>query len=251
MKYLRLSNALSIKTVSEKDNEGVFEIEGLYPGYGLTMANAFRRALLSSLPGAAITQFKIKGVGHEFTTIPGVLEDVIEIGLNLKKVRFVIHVSEPQTVALKIKGEKTVTAKDIKTNAQLEIVNADAHIATLTAKNAELEMEIIVEKGLGYATAESRKTEKLPIGTIAIDALFSPVTNVSHTIENMRIGETTNYNKLIIKITTDGTISPTSAFHKTSNILRDHFEKIGKVGDGTDGKSKDEDMEGEDKEDKK
>ena len=229
MKYSHISEPLSIKQISEEDTEGVFEISGLYPGYGLTIANALRRALLSSLPGAAVTQLKVKGVGHEFTTLPKVLEDAVEISLNLKKIRFIIHTSEPQIATLKVKGEKTVTAKDIKVSSQLEIVNPDAHIATLTAKDAELEMEITVEKGLGYVTADAHKTEKLPIGTIAVDSLFSPVVNVSHTIENMRIGDQTNYNKLILKITTDGTITPSDALHKTGNILRDHFAKIAAI----------------------
>ncbi|MBI1960685.1 MAG: DNA-directed RNA polymerase subunit alpha [Candidatus Liptonbacteria bacterium] len=229
MKYARLVETVSAKLISETDTEGIFEIEGLYTGYGLTVANAFRRVLLSSLPGAAITQVKIKGIGHEFTTIPNILEDVIEISLNLKKVRFAFHADEPQILALKVKGEKEVTAADIKGNAQVKIANPDAHIATLTAKDAELDVEVTVEKGLGYVMAE-RKSEKLPIGTIALDAFFSPVINVSHTIENMRIGEKTDYDKLTLKIKTDGTIAPSVALHKVGNILKDHFERISSIG---------------------
>jgi DNA-directed RNA polymerase subunit alpha len=229
MELLHLSDGVTIKTVSETDKEGVFEIEGLYAGYGLTLGNALRRTLLSSLPGAAITQVKIKGVGHEFTTIDGVLEDVVEITLNLKKVRFAMQTNEPQVLSLKAKGEKTVRAQDIKTNAQVAVVNPQAHIATLTSKNAELDMELTVERGLGYLPVEARKMEKLPIGTIAIDAIFSPVTRVTYSVENMRVGEHTNYNRLRLVISTDGSITPSAALHKAANILRDHFDKVSAV----------------------
>jgi len=229
MEYSLLSEAVKIKKVSETDKEGVFEIEGLYTGYGLTLGNALRRVLFSSLPGAAITQIKIKGVEHEFSTIPGVLEDVVEIMLNLKKIRFRFYATEPQVLTLKAKGEKEVTARDIKTNAQVEVVNPDAHIATLTDKNAELDMELTVEKGLGYVPVEARKTEKLPIKTIALDAIFTPIVKVNFNIENMRVGERTDYNRLRLIIETDGSISPSSAFHKACNILKDHLEKISAI----------------------
>jgi len=229
MEYSLLSEAVKIKKVSETDKEGVFEIEGLYTGYGLTLGNALRRVLLSSLPGAAITQIKIKGVEHEFSTIPGVLEDVVEIMLNLKKIRFRFYATEPQVLTLKAKGEKEVTARDIKTNAQVEVVNPDAHIATLTDKNAELDMELTVEKGLGYVPVEARKTEKLPIKTIALDAIFTPIVKVNFNIENMRVGERTDYNRLRLIIETDGSTSPSSALHKACNILKDHLEKISAI----------------------
>jgi len=229
MEYARLSEAVKIKKVSETQNEGVFEVEGLYAGYGLTLGNALRRILLSSLAGAAITQIKIKGVEHEFSTIEGVLEDVVEIMVNLKKIRFRFYATEPQVLTLKVKGEKKVTAGDIKTNAQVEVVNSDAHIATLTSKNSELDMEITVEKGLGYVPVEARKTEKLPIKTIALDAIFTPITKVNFNIENMRVGDRTDYNRLKLIIETDGSISPSSALHKACNVLKDHFEKVGAV----------------------
>ena len=229
MEYQKLSETVKIKTISETQTEGVFEIEGLYTGYGLTLGNTLRRALLSSLPGAAITQIKIKGVEHEFSTIPGVLEDVVEMTLNLKKIRFRFYATEPQVLTLKIKGEKKVAAGDIEANSQVEIVNPDAHIATLTNKNAELEMEITVEKGLGYVPAEARKTEKLPIKTIALDAIFTPVVKINFNIENMRVGDRTNYNRLRLFIETDGSVSPSSVLHKTCNILKDHFEKISSI----------------------
>lgn len=226
MEYQRLSETVKIKKVSETEKEGVFEIEGLYTGYGLTLGNALRRVLLSSLPGAAITQIKIKGVDHEFSTVGGAKEDVVEIMLNLKKIRFRFFANEPQILTLKAKGEKKVTAGDIKTNAQVEVVNEEALIATLTAKNAELEMELTVEKGLGYVPVEARKTEKLPIKTIALDATFTPVVKVNFTVENMRVGNRTDYNRLRIHMETDGSIFPSSALHKSVNILKDHFDKI-------------------------
>ena len=229
MEWLQLSETVKIKKVSEIENEGVFEIEGLYTGYGLTMGNALRRVLLSSLTGAAITQIKIKGIEHEFSTIEGVLEDVVEIMVNLKKVRFRFYATEPQILTLKVKGEKKVTAADIKTNAQVEVINPDSHIAALTNKNAELDMEITVEKGSGYVPVEARKIEKLPIKTIALDAIFTPIVKVNFNIENMRVGDRTDYNRLKLIIETDGSISPSSALHKACNILKDHFEKIGAI----------------------
>ncbi len=229
MEYARLSDTVKIKKISETDKEGVFEIEGLYTSYGLTLGNALRRALLSSLPGAAITQIKIKGAEHEFSSLEGILEDIVEISVNLKRVRFHFYASEPQILTLKVKGERKVTAGDIKTNAQVEIVNPNAHIATITNKNTELDMEITVEKGLGYVPVEARKSEKLPIKTIALDAFFTPVVKVNFDIENMRVGDRTDYKRLKITIETDGSISPSDALHKSCNILKDHFEKIGAI----------------------
>lgn len=226
MEFAYLSDSVNIKKISETDSEGVFEIEGLYSGYGLTIGNALRRALLSSLPGAAVTQYKIKGVNHEFVTVPNVVEDAVEIGLNLKKIRFRVHTDEPQTLAVKANGEGKVTAADIETNADVELLTPDVLIATLTNKNAELEMELRVERGLGYVPVEARKFEKLPIGTMALDAFFSPVVRVNVSIENMRVGDRTDYNRLVLGIYTDGTITPSAALRKTSNILKDHFEKM-------------------------
>lgn len=226
MEYAHLSSSLAIKTVSEDAKKGVFEIEGLYAGYGLTIGNALRRALLSSLPGAAVTYVKIKGAAHEFTTLPGVKEDVVELTLNFKRLRFKAFADEPQTLLIKVKGEREVTGADIELNSNVELVNPDQVLATLTEKNTEFEAEITVERGLGYSAVESRKAEKLAIGMIGIDAFFSPVVRVNYTVENMRVGDRTNYNRLKLEIDTDGTISPSSALHKTSSILKDHFEKI-------------------------
>ncbi len=230
MEFVHLSKTVEIKTVKEEATAGMFEIGSLFAGYGLTIGNALRRTLLSSLPGAAVTQVKIRDVLHEFSTLPGVKEDVVELSLNFKKLRFRMHTDEPQVLTLKAKGERVVTAGDIETNAEVELINPDQIIAHLTAKSAELDMEVRVERGLGYSSVENRKSEgKLPIGTIAIDAFFSPVTKVNYTIENMRVGDRTDYNKLRIEIETDGSISPSSALRKSASVLRDHFDKVYEV----------------------
>jgi len=227
MPFSRVSSTVMIRTVSEDKVHGVFEVSGLYSGYGLTLGNALRRVLLSSLPGAAVTYVKIKNVPHEFSTLPGVKEDIVELMLRFKKLRLAMHVDEPQVLTLKAKGQKAVTAGDIKVSSDVEIVNPDLVLATLTTKNAELDMEITVERGLGYSTVESRKQEKLEIGILPVDAFFSPVVKVHYSIENMRVGERTDYNRLVLDITTDGTVSPSSALHKAASIFKDHFEKIG------------------------
>jgi len=209
--------------IEKKGNKAVFEIEALYPGYGVTLGNSLRRVLLSSLSGAAITQVKIKGVQHEFSTIPGVLEDVITIMLNLKQLRFKLFSEEPQKSTLKVKGEKTVKGSDFKLPSQVEMINKTAPIATLTSKSAELEMEIRIEKGIGYSPRELRKKEKLEIGEIPLDAIFTPVRRVSYRIENMRVGERTDFDRLFLEVETDGTISPEEAFSQASEILLKHF----------------------------
>lgn len=229
MEYTFLSKNVAIKKVSESETKGVFELTGLYTGYGITLGNSLRRVLLSSLPGAAITQIKIKGVKHEFSTIPEVMEDVVDIVLNLKRVRFQFFADEPQVLILKKKGEGKVLAKDIKGNAQVEVVNPGEHIATITSKNGELDMELTIEKGLGYSPVEARKSEKLQIGTVAIDTIFTPVINVNLQVENMRVGDRTDYNRLFLTIETDGTLSPSRALHKAANILKDHLEIISQV----------------------
>ena len=211
------------KIIKKGENRAVFEIENCYSGYGVTLGNVFRRVLLSSLPGAAITAVKIKGVNHEFSTIPNILEDVIQIILNLKQIRFKLFSQEPVTLTLKVKGEKKVKASDIKLTSDVEIVDKDTYIATLTDKKAELEMEIEVDSGLGYVPAEQRTKEKLSIGYIAVDAIFSPIKRVNYEVENMRVGDRTDFNKLSIDIKTDGSISPEEAFQEAAKILVDHF----------------------------
>lgn len=213
--------------ITKKDkNRAIFEIDGCYPGYGMTLGNAFRRVLLSSLSGAAVTAVKIRGISHEFSTIPYVLEDVIQIILNLKQIRFRVNTQEalPIKIDLKVNGEKEVKAKDIKLTSELEIINKDTPIATLTDKKAKLEMEIEVDVGLGYVPVEQRKMEKLEIGSIAVDAIFTPIKKVNYEVENMRVGERTDFNRLKIDIETDGSLTPEEAFTKATNILVDHFE---------------------------
>ena len=212
----------------KEDNIAIFTIEELYSGYGITLGNALRRVLLSSLGGAAITSFKIEGVDHEFTTIPGVLEDVVQIMLNLKKVRVKLLSEGPETVYIRTKGEKEITANDIEKNANIEIINKDLVLLTVTDKKVSINMEIIVERGLGYLTSDKMQKDKLPIGTIAVDAIFTPVRNVQDSVENMRVGERTDYNKLILKIETDGSISPEKAFEEAVDILVAQFSALTK-----------------------
>lgn len=212
--------------IKKDGNEAVFEIENLYPGYGLTLGNAIRRVLLSSLPGAAITLVKIKGVDHEFSTIPMVQEDVIEILMNLKQIRVRLFGDEPQKIVVKVKGEREVKAGDIEAPSQVEIVNPDAHIVFLTDKKAEFEMELQVDSGIGYQTVEQRHHAKMPIGTIAIDAIFTPIRKVNYQIENMRVGDRTDYNRLRIIIETDGSITPEKAFQDSVNLLIKQFQGL-------------------------
>lgn len=217
----------AVKTIKKKENLNVFEIEGLYPGYGVTIGNSMRRVLLSSLEGAAITQVKIKGVQHELSTIPFVLEDVVSIILNLKQLRFKMHTDEPQKATLKVKGEKEVKGSDFELVAQVELVNKDFKIATLTDKKAELEMEIQIEKGIGYLPVEKRgKKEKLEVGQLAIDAIFTPIKRVNFNVENMRVGERTDFDRLKIEVETDGTIPPETALSKAVEILEKQFSFI-------------------------
>lgn len=213
-----------IKQISK--NRAVFEIEELYPGYGLTLGNALRRVMLSSLPGAAITSVKIKDINHEFSTIPGVLEDVVEIILNLKQIKFKIYGDTPQIATLKARGEKRILAGDIKLPSQVEIANPDALIAVLTAKNASLEIEMQIERGLGYSELETRKKDKQEIGSIAVDAIFTPIKMINYDVEDMRVGDKTNYNKLRFDIETDGTITPFEALSGAANILIEQFQVI-------------------------
>lgn len=215
------------KIVKTEGNRTIFEIEGLYPGYGVTLGNALRRVLLSSLPGAAIVGVKINSVHHEFSTIPHIAEDVIEIILNLRQIRFKKFVEEPVKLFLNVKGEKEVKAKDIKTTSEIEIINPEAPIATLTDKKAELEIEIEVASGLGFVPVESRKKEKLEIGIIAVDSLFSPIRKVNFEVENMRVGDRTDYNRLRLDLETDGSISAQDAFLQACKSLVEQFSILG------------------------
>jgi DNA-directed RNA polymerase subunit alpha len=211
------------KIIEKKENWARFEVEALYPGYGVTIGNSLRRVLLSSLEGAAATQMKIKNVPHELSTIPGVLEDVILIIQNLKEMRFKMFSDKPQKATLKIKGVKKVKGSDFKLPSQLELVNKNCHIATLTKKNAKLEMEIQIERGIGYVPKEARKKQSLEIGTILLDSIFTPVRRVSFKVENMRVGERTDFDRLFLDIKTDGTITPEEALQQASDVLVKHF----------------------------
>lgn len=198
-------------------------LEPLYPGYGVTIGNAMRRVLLSSMPGAAVTAVKIKFVDHEFSTIPNVKEDVIQIILSLKQLRLRSFSAEPVKLNVKVKGEKVVTAADIKETDQVQIMNKDLHIATLDSKAAELDMELTVEQGRGYVPVESRENLKLEVGVIAIDSIFTPIKSVHFDVSNVRVGQLTNFDKLEIVMETDGTITGQEAVDIASHILVDHF----------------------------
>lgn len=214
------------KVVEESGNRGQFEIDGLYPGYGHTLGNSLRRIILSSLPGAAITQVKIDGVSHEFATIEGVKEDVINILLNLKKVCLKVNTNEIQTVTLKAKGEGDVTAGDIETPGQVEITNPDLHLATITDKNTELTMEMQVEKGMGFVEKEELKDGKVDVGAIVLDAVFSPIRRVNYSVEKMRVSDRTDFNRLSILIETDGTISPKEVLEDAITIMIHQLKAI-------------------------
>lgn len=214
------------KIVSEVDFSGSYEIDGLYPGYGHTLGNSLRRIILSSLPGCAVTAVKIAGIPHEFSTISGVKEDAITILLNLKKVRLNIVTDEPQTLTLKTKGVKVVTAGDIKTPGGVEILNPDLVIANLTDKNAELDIEISAEKGLGFVSKEVIEKNRVDIGQITLDAIFTPIRRVSYEVENMRVGDRTDFNRLKISIETDGTITPKEALEKSIEIMINQLKAI-------------------------
>jgi len=214
------------KVVESKQNLGIFVIEGLYPGYGITIGNSLRRVLLSSLEGAAVTQVKIKGVDHEFSTLSGVFEDVIMILLNLKQMRFRMYGEEPQKASLKVRGEKEIKASDFILPPSLELANGDLTIAHTTEKTAELEMEIQVERGIGYVPAGERKKEKQEIGSIVLDAIFTPMKRVSSKVENMRVGDRTDFNRLTLEIETDGTITPEEAFYQATDVLLKQFEVV-------------------------
>lgn len=213
------------KVVEEVGNKGVFEIDGLSPGYGHTLGNSLRRIILSSLPGASVTSIKIDGVSHEFQTIDGIKEDVIIMILNLKKVRFKMLSDEPQVVSISIKGPKEVLAGDIKTGGQVEILNPDLHIAEVTGK-VNLSIEMKIEKGLGFIAKEIFQKEKVDIGTIAVDAIFTPIRRVAYEVENMRVGDNTNHNRLRISIETDGTLTPREALSKSIEIMINQLKAI-------------------------
>ncbi len=210
-------------TPGQKPNETILTIEPLYPGYGITLGIAMRRVLLSSLEGGAIVAVKIKGATHEFSTLPYVKEDVVDIILNLKQLRFNVHTDETVKLTLRAKGEKQVTAADIEPTQDVEIANPEGFVCSLTNKNAQLEMDLFVRKGRGYLPTEAREKEKEDIGTITIDAIFTPVRNVGVRVENVRVGQMTTYNKIVLAIETDGSMSAEMAVKEASSILVEQF----------------------------
>ena len=214
------------KIVSEKDNRGVYEIDGFYPGYGFTIGNSLRRVILSSLPGVAITSIKIDGVKHEFSSIKGVREDVVMVMLNIKKLRLKMTTNESKVLSLKKKGAGVVTAKDIEVPGQVEIINSDLVLATLTDKDSEISIEMTAEKGLGFMSKDQVMKDKVEIGTIAMDANFTPIRRVSYEVENMRVGDRTDFNRLRMTIETYGSITPSEALTRSINIMIEQLRAI-------------------------
>lgn len=214
------------KVISEEGFSGIYEIDGLYPGYGHTLGNSLRRIILSSLPGASITQVKIDGVEHEFSTIPGVKEDVIAILLNLKRVRMRITSNEPVKMSLKAKGAKTVTAGDIEVPGQIELLNPEQEICTLADTKSSIDMELTVERGIGYMSREIIQKTRMDIGSLALDAVFTPIRRASYEVEQMRVGDRTDFNRLRLFIETDGTLTPKEALEKSIELMINQLKAI-------------------------
>jgi len=214
------------EVVSESEQKGRYRINGLYPGYGYTLGNSLRRIILSSLPGAAITSVQIDGVSHEFATMDGVKEDVITILMNLKNVRFSVSTDETQSATLSVDENGEVTAGDIDTPGQMNVANTDQRIATITDDDTELEMQLTIETGLGYVTKDELKEDKLSAGEMALDADFSPIRRVNYEVEDMRVGNRTDFNRLEMIIETDGTINPREALEDGIEIMIRQLQSI-------------------------
>src|SRR3989344_9451192 len=213
------------RVVSEAEFEGTYEIDGLYPGYGHTLGNSLRRIILSSLPGAAITSVNIEGVQHEFSTLDGMREDVVTFLLNLKKLRCEILTQEPQTVTLSVKGPKKISGADLSVPGQVRLLNPSSYLCELTDKQS-FEVRCRVERGLGYVPREQLKKERVDIGEISVDAIFSPIRRVNYEVENMRVGDRTDFKRLRITIETDGTITPKNALEESVSILIKQLEPL-------------------------
>ena len=214
------------RIVSEEGNTGVFEIDGLYPGYGHTLGNSLRRIILSSIPGGAITTLKLEGVPHEFSTISGVKEDVISFILNLKKVRVRVIDGEEHNISLSSKGIGTITAGDIVCPGQVEILNPDQHIAELTDKSAEIIAEMTVQNGLGYVPKEVLQKDRIDVGVIALDSTFTPIRRVNYEVENMRVGDRTDFNRLKITVETDGTLTAKEALERSITVMINQLKAV-------------------------
>lgn len=213
------------RAVKEEGNRAVFEIDGFFPGYGHTIGNSLRRIILSSLPGVAITTVKIDGVSHEFSTLDGVKEDIITLLLNLKRVRFQMDGAEPQRISLSVSGEKQVTASDIKVPGQVQILNPEQYICEVSAKK-KIELEATIEKNIGFIPKEAIHKDRVEIGTIALDAAFSPIRRVNYEVENMRVGDRTDFNRLKVTVETDGTITPRAALEQSIDIMIHQLKAI-------------------------
>ena len=213
------------RVVTEEEHAGTYEIDGLYPGYGHTLGNSLRRIILSSLPGAAITSVKIDGVEHEFSTLSGVREDVVTIILNLKKLRFEMLTGEPQVVTLSVKGPKKVSGGDLTLPGQVRLLNPNSYICELT-DTTKLEAEFRIERGLGFVPREALKKDRVDIGEISVDAIFSPIRRVNYEVENMRVGDRTDFNRLRLTIETDGTISPRVALEQCIEVMITQLKAI-------------------------
>jgi len=233
MENLLLPSKISFEK-GDEPNVATFTVEPCYFGYGTTIGNALRRVLLSSLPGAAVVAVKIAGVDQEFSAIENVKEDALTICLNLKDLRVKVYSDEPVKLHLKAKGKKTVTAKDFEKNSDVEIINSDLEIATLTSDKATIDLEVTVKQGRGYVPTEERSNEDLEIGNIMIDAIFSPVRKVGYKVVPTRVGDITNYDKLMMDIETDGTISPQDAVSQAAKILIEHFSLLTEQGSDKD-----------------
>lgn len=237
------------EVVEEEDFFGKYKIDGLYPGYGYTLGNSLRRIILSSLPGTAITSIKIDGVDHEFSTIEGVKEDVITILMRLKNVRFKASTDEPQTATLSADGSGEVTAGQIDTPGQLEIINEDLVLANITDKDAQLDIEMNIESGLGYVSKEDHKNGKVAAGEIALDATFSPIRLVNYEVEEMRVGDRTDFNRLEISIETDGTITPREALESAILTMIRQLQAVIDIQEPVHGPEPEESDEDEDAQD--
>ena len=206
-------------------SQAIYAIEPLNPGYGVTIANSLRRVMLSSLEGVAVTRYSIKGVSHEFTTIPNVLEDILDITLNIKALRFDAVIDSPTLLTLKAQGSKVVTGADLKLPGGVTVVNPETPILTLTSKDAKIEMELIIEKGFGFRKDIEQNLQG-EVGIIAVDSIFTPVTRVSYDVEDTRVGDKTNYNRVVFNIKTDGTITPLEVIQKSASILVEQFNAL-------------------------
>ncbi len=224
IKALEKPRRLDYERESLSPTYGKFYAEPFERGYAVTIGNSLRRILLSSIQAAAVTSVRIEGVLHEFSSIPGVAEDTTDIILNLKQLKLKMEGDGPRTLRLSVSGDRAVTAKDIELSAGIEIINPDLHLATLTERDAKLEMELEVDMGRGYSSADRNKRDDQPVGTIPMDSLFSPVTRVRIDSENTRVGQMTDYDKLVMEIWTDGRIKPEDALAHASKLLKDHLQ---------------------------